>query len=744
MDNAHAPLLPAAAPIPPRRGITFASVPQILLGLGAFCLLVAAAIFLAVSWSALGVGGRTAVLAVLTLTAVASTLALHLRGLRFAAEALSVVSLGLLTLDVYGAAAAGLLDGMPDGRVTLLAGVLLAIGGWAFSLSPASAGTRLKAPQVAIGIGLGLAYLGGAVSGHPLTGGNLAALLGAGLAARSRRSGLPVQQWSCLAGAAVGWTGATTTAVAESLGTPTLHQMWVVGSGWSLLVSAAVLLVPALVLRAEAAFLAGASGAALLATGAVTIPVVGSSPTVLTAVALGTTAAWTLLLAVRDRIRLVAVAPVSIGALFLAGALIDGVGVDLARWTRIAGPFSKSFLVTVRGRALELAPALLVPSALVVLTAAVLGLAGPRPAHPRRWLALGTLVAGCTGALTAAAYDVPLTIATGLAALTALVAAALAVRGEDALAPAYTWIAVGVAILAAVASLPSASLTATVAGSGLVTALVLTLLGRTERVRIPGEAALVPAAALGTAGTVMAVGDEPAWIAVPVLLAVGVVAIARPVARVEVPAVVAALASLLVSVIAATDPLGLISLWLLVIGGLCCASALLHAQRRPLAAAGGLLWMVAIWTRLFDQHVAVVEAYTLPLAVALLAVGLLHLHRRAGAGTDQALLPGLALATIPSLLLVLGDPVSLRSLLLGTACLVLVLAGATMRWSAPVLAGTAVGVVLVLRELGPYAGTVPQWVWIGLAGVLLTVTGITWERRLRDLRRAAGLIGRLR
>lgn len=33
---------------------------------------------------------------------------------------------------------------------------------------------------------------------------------------------------------------------------------------------------------------------------------------------------------------------------------------------------------------------------------------------------------------------------------------------------------------------------------------------------------------------------------------------------------------------------------------------------------------------------------------------------------------------------------------------------------------------------------------IGLAGTLLTVVGVTWERRLIELRQAAGFLGRLR
>jgi hypothetical protein len=110
-----------------------------------------------------------------------------------------------------------------------------------------------------------------------------------------------------------------------------------------------------------------------------------------------------------------------------------------------------------------------------------------------------------------------------------------------------------------------------------------------------------------------------------------------------------------------------------------------------------------------------------------------------------ALGPALALATTPSLLWVLaGEPVSVRAALLGVACLLLVLAGARLRWNAPLLVGSVVGGLLVLRELAPYAAATPQWVLIGLAGTVLTVVGVTWERRVRDLHQATAYLGRLR
>ena len=85
---------------------------------GALCLLVAAVTFLAVAWAWLGVSGRTLVLVGLTGTSFALHAAhLHRRDLRTASEALSVVALGLLALDVVGARHAGWLGDVDDARV---------------------------------------------------------------------------------------------------------------------------------------------------------------------------------------------------------------------------------------------------------------------------------------------------------------------------------------------------------------------------------------------------------------------------------------------------------------------------------------------------------------------------------------------------------------------------------------------------------------------------------------------------
>ena len=109
-------------------------------------------------------------------------------------------------------------------------------------------------------------------------------------------------------------------------------------------------------------------------------------------------------------------------------------------------------------------------------------------------------------------------------------------------------------------------------------------------------------------------------------------------------------------------------------------------------------------------------------------------------------MPGLALATVPSLLWVLAvDPVSPRAHCSSAA------PASRWCWSAPGSAGarrsssarSSAGCV-VLREVAPYAEATPRWVLIGLAGTVLTVVGVTWEQRVLELRRATAYLGRLR
>ncbi|MBM7515740.1 SCO7613 C-terminal domain-containing membrane protein [Nocardioides nitrophenolicus] len=740
----YPPPAPAVAPRP--TGVSSASVPKILLGLGAFCLLVAAVIFLTVTWSSLGVSGRTAVLAGLTLTAGASALLLHRVGLRIAGESLVVVALGMLALDVVGAGAAGWFGEAGGATVACATGAVVALAAIALGLVRVSGQPRLVAPQVIAGLGLLIAYAGAVaasdhwlVAGHVVTGVALAVVL------LGRLALAPALLWSSAAAAAVAWVGTAGAGFVESALTPDLHQLWAEGSGWSLLVSAAVLLAPGVIARHRDLVLAGASGAAMLVTVVVTLPCIDTDARTVGLVALGTTAAWVLALGLLSRpARVVAIAPSAAGSLVLLGLALETVGTALDRWDRVRDVFGQPFGVRLTTPDAATEPLLLVPSVLTVLACiAVADRDRTRRSLPV-WGRAAGLVAGVGVAATVASYDVALAAPLAVLTLVALGALALAVLTSGA--EAIAWAAVGAATTAAVGlgALPSEGLTLVSVAPLTVALVALSVLGRQPATRVIAGASAPAALGLTTAAAAMVLGDDPAWVSVPVLLAVGVLALARPRLDVEIPAVGVALVAFPVTLVAAADPGGYTALWLTVAGCLTSATALLHESRRGCAYAGLALLLLASWVRLADLEVTAPEPYTLPLAVGLLGLGLARLRRSAAVGTVEALLPGLLLGTVPSLLWVLHEPVSLRALALGGACLALTIAGATLRWSAPLVVGASVGAAVVLRELGPYAGEFPKWVWIGLAGTLLTVVGITWERRLRDVREAVGFLGRLR
>ena len=364
------------------------------------------------------------------------------------------------------------------------------------------------------------------------------------------------------------------------------------------------------------------------------------------------------------------------------------------------------------------------------------------PLRRTSWLVALALAAVVGAVVALPLYDVPLAAVVAL-----LLAASCAGFAVAERLPAPTALAVRVAatvpgVLAVVAALPNDVLTAV--ALAVATALSVHLMRRTD---LTGD---VATAAFATAfgGLVWAAGSAlsvpEVYLAMPVLLVLGGFAIWRPEPVLEISAAVVGTLASLGAVLAAVDTPRALAVHLTVAGVLVTASALVHPTRRFLAWPGGLLLAMATWVRLAELGVTVPEAYTLPSALVLTAVGCWRLLRDDHSATLRMLAPGLTLATVPSLLVVLDDPTSLRALLLGLGCLALVLAGVTLRWSAPLVVGAVVGAALVLRELAPYAAYLPSWVVIGLSGTLLLVVGVTWESRMRDVRTASRYVARLR
>jgi hypothetical protein len=705
----YAPPYPAPPPAPsPRTGLSAASVPKILLGLGATCLLVAAVIFLAVAWSWLGIGGRTTVLVVLTITAALAGQWLARRDLGVAAEALTAVALGLLCLDLIGARHAGWL-GTPtdDHAIALLGGSLLVA-----ALGLCLPARRLLVPQLTAPVGLALLVLGlAAHTEHVLLVATATTLGYVALVELGRRLDALVLSWVSVVAALAAYTCLAGAAILDAASYPTLGGLWLDGHGYGLVAVAAMALLPWLMGRGHDDLRQLACAAsAVVVTCTVAAPLVDEGATAITLGAAGSVLWWAVLSAVAPP-RWYAVPRVPLlGSLLALAPVPLGLAVTaLGNLVTVAAPFSADATVRL-DPATTLGDPLLLPLAVGVALVAAALTVGRAPA----FVLTATAAIAATALLSAALLPLPLWLF-------------VAVLGPFGL------------LVAA----PSAVLTMLVLAEIVVLAVAILLRRSGTAAAIAG--AVLPAA---TAGLVWVsghvVGAPSEQLSLVTLVVLGLLALLLPRVEVELVAAASVLVAATSGVAAADDATVSLAVHLTLAGAFVTATALLHRDRRSLAWLGGLLLASATWVRLLDLGVHAPEAYTLPTALALVLVGCDRLRRVPGTPTVTALLPGLALATVPSLLWALEDPLSPRAVLLGLACLVLLLGGTALEWTAPVLVGGAVGGLLVLRELAPYAAVTPQWALIGAAGTLLIGVGVTWEARLRDLRQAASYLDRLR
>ncbi|MEV5582015.1 hypothetical protein AB0L39_26060 [Streptomyces parvus] len=113
--------------VPPKQPSAPRSAQNVLLTLGGLLLTVAAVAFTLVSWGSMGIGGRSAVLAAVTVGALAVPAVLLRRGLTATAEALAALALVLTLLDAYAVHAVAAPDTDGLGFTAVAAAVLAAL-----------------------------------------------------------------------------------------------------------------------------------------------------------------------------------------------------------------------------------------------------------------------------------------------------------------------------------------------------------------------------------------------------------------------------------------------------------------------------------------------------------------------------------------------------------------------------------------------------------------------------------------
>ncbi len=765
---------------------------NVLLVLGGALLAIAAIAFTVVSWGSMGIGGRSAVLAAITLGALALPALLLRRGLASTAEAIAAVGLLLTVLDAYALHSAALPDTDPLTFAAVTAAALATL--WiAYGLLLPGLHLPLPAGAAAAQLPLLLWWAASDAGPHLLS----AALLttsAASTVAALWITRLPVRVTAGVGAVATGVLGLlAATGLILDAQTPEAAGE----AGAHLLFAAAIALFAAWrTPRTELAVAAAAFGslAVLLATGGVLRTSLPGDWALVTELLCS--------VALLSLVRSTLPRPIRRG---VAGTSAAALGLALV-WTlpalgaSVVGPAGQLEEVWSGVTVREEVPGAdgLAVVVVLLIVAAVLA-ASYRLAERRAWRPHAAVGAATT--LWAALAVLPLSLRlTGLALLaTHLVLAALALtaavsvartapqpdadapapgaggvrpepevsqpgaapaqaraggtapRPARALATAALACFFASALTASLLSLATEAATFTALGMLLALAISATVLHPQDTRQSVLAVTAVPLTA-GLAIAVTAALELPTHqIAFALLVIPAATALTGARLRALPYALLVELAGAAVGALALAFAAGdtpTLSLTLALAGLIATATAL-RADRRPAAAyTAGALFLLATWVRLAASDVTTPEAYTLPVTVPALVIGLLRRRRDAEASSWTAYGPGLATTLLPSLAAAWGDPHWLRPLLLGSAALIVTLLGARHRLQAPLTLGGLTLALVALHELAPYVvqvvGALPRWLPPAVAGLLLLTLGATYEQRLRNARQLRELMGRMR
>ncbi|MER5897783.1 hypothetical protein [Streptomyces sp. NPDC001876] len=752
---------PPAAPAAPTSGAS--GVQNVLLVLGGLLLTIAAIAFTLFSWGEMGIAGRSAVLATVTVAALVAPALLLRRKLSATAEALAALALVLTVLDAYALHAVALPDTDGLGFAAVTSAVLTA--SWAaYGLALGRLRMPLPAAVVAGQLPLVLgAWAAGAQAG--VFGWALLVTAAADVAVALRGRGLAVRIT-----AGVGAASAGLVAMLIGLGQSVSADgpLAAAGPGALLLAGAVVALFAGWRAPKEWAAAAGvvAGLAAVAAVGGVLRTGLPWNWSVVVYLLCG--AALTAVVRVRvpqpvGRGVLVASAAVTAGAVLwalpaVAAVLLGPVSLLTDVWAGAPGSVRGALGPSVPWPESAASPVVLVLVA-GLLTALYAGwdrvrgtLLSPRPGWRVASAAGATVLGWCAALTLPAVLDVPYASAVGVELLLVTGLLAIAVR-QGAGALSFT------ALVCALVGAVSAGLLALAAEPATYAVFVgLSVLFAGAAARSAAAAVrsvLAGASVLCAIVPVSAVGASLGWSAphtAPLVLVVPAVTVLLG-ARLRVAAVAltveltGAFAAVVAVGLAVTDApfLALV----LALCGVLAAGTAVRPDRRPVAGhLAAALFVMAAWVRLAASEVSDPEAYTLPVSVIAFAVGYLRRRTDPAASSWVAYGPALSMTMAPSLVVAWVDPHWLRPLLLGVAALVVTLAGARFRLQAPLVLGGSVLALVGLHELAPHVVQVfdalPRWAPPALAGLLLLALGATYEQRLRDARRVRESLGRMR
>lgn len=339
--------------------------------------------------------------------------------------------------------------------------------------------------------------------------------------------------------------------------------------------------------------------------------------------------------------------------------------------------------------------------------------------YPGPWIAVGLGLALLTAAVLAAGR-VP--VAAGLVASGAALAGVHAVlMAEDQRYGALALVALLATVPALLAAVRLPLLRPPATGAALLAPWAAILLARTDLLLTATVAGLLLAllAALAFTVATLRTGQPEEWVAAGVGATAGVTA------------------GLVSGGVGAWGQVAI----QLGIAGVAAGAYAVVAHRHWVGAAATVELVLASWIAIGGAGVDTPEAYTGPAAAGLLLIAVPAL--RAGARSWAAEGAALGVALVPSALVVIAEPTSLRLVLVLAAAAVMTAGGALVHRQAPFVLGSVVLLIVTVGRLAPYAPLLPRWITLGAAGLLLLVVGATYERRRQQAREAVAWVAQM-
>ena len=164
---------------------------------------------------------------------------------------------------------------------------------------------------------------------------------------------------------------------------------------------------------------------------------------------------------------------------------------------------------------------------------------------------------------------------------------------------------------------------------------------------------------------------------------------------------------------------------LLVVGGLLIAVGLTAGQP-ALCVPGGVVAAFGYWMHLDLAGVDAADAYVLPVAIALLLVGV-DAHRRQAASSWFTFAPPALLLGGTALAERIDTSMGIHAVVAGGVGVVAVAAGGRWRLIGPLVTGTALLVSLTVYETLAVTAGIPTWGWLALGGSSLLAAGLAMD-----------------